>query len=94
MNYEINDKIFSILNDIELDKMGKRAKKLHPEVCLRAFPENDILNRPEAVRYLRSKTSLDENTIDESLDKLVADKKLITARTPNGLYLRKMRKIY
>ena len=50
--------------------------------------------RPDAVRYLRSKTSLDETTIDESLDELIAANKLITARTPKGLYLRKMRKIY
>jgi hypothetical protein len=58
LNYEINDKVFSKLNDIELDKMGKRAKKLYPEVCLRSFPENDILNHREAVLHLKSKQIL------------------------------------
>ena len=94
MNYEINDKIFSALNEIELKKLGKRAKDLQPEVCLRSFPENDILNHREAINHIRSRTNLDEATIEGSLEKLVSEKKLITARTPKGLYLRKMRKLY
>ena len=94
MNYEINDKIFSALNEIELKKMAKRATNLQPEICLRSFPENDILNHREAVLHLKSKTNLDDNTIEESLDKLISENKLITARTPKGLYLRKMRKLY
>ena len=69
--------------------MGKRAKDLQPEVCLRSFPENDILNHREAISHLKIKTSLDEDTIEESLDKLISEKKIITARTPKGLYLQK-----
>ena len=94
MNYEINDKIFSKFNQIEVEKMGKRVTALQPEICFRSFPENDILNHREAVLHLRSKTDLDENTIEQSLDKLISERKLITARTPKGLYLRKMRKLY
>jgi hypothetical protein len=74
--------------------MGKRVTALQPEICLRSFPENDILNHREAINHIRNKTSLDEATIEQSLDKLVSEKKIITARTPKGLFLRKMRKLY
>jgi hypothetical protein len=94
LNYEINDKVFSKLNDIELKKMGRLATNLQPEICLRSFPENDILNHKEAISHIRSKTNLDEATIEESLDKLISEKKIITARTSKGLYLRKMQKLY
>jgi hypothetical protein len=93
MNYESNDKIFSKLNQIEVDKIGKRVMSLQPEICFRSFPENDILNHREAVLHLRSKTNLDENTIEQSLDKLISEKKIITARTPKGLRVRKIRKL-
>ena len=74
--------------------MGKRATNLQPEVVLKNFPTDDILNHKEAISHIRRKTSLDEDTIEKSIDKLIAEKKLITARTPKGLYLRKMRKLY
>ena len=93
MNYESNDKIFSKLNQIEVYKIGKRVMSLQPEICFPSIPENDILNHREAVLHLRSKTNLDENTIEQSLDKLISEKKIITARTPKGLHVRKIRKL-
>ena len=59
MNYEINDKIFSKLSEIELIKMGKKAEEKYPDVVKNAFPDK-ILNVNEAISYLIKTTDLGE----------------------------------
>jgi hypothetical protein len=94
LNYEINDKVFSKLNDIELIKMGKKIEEKYPYVVLNAFPDK-ILNVDEAISHLMKATNLDESVIRNCLSELIDRKELIPSKDSKGnLFLSKMRKIY
>ena len=93
-NYEINDKIFSKLNDLEIAKMGEKAEAKYPDVVFNAFPDK-IVNVDEAITHLIKVTGLDESLIRKCLAELVDRKQLIPSKDSKGnLFLSKMRKLY
>ncbi|MGZ5551310.1 MAG: hypothetical protein ACXWE7_11045 [Nitrososphaeraceae archaeon] len=94
MSYrDINEKVFEKLNELERTKLGKKAEALRPEQIFRIFPNDQILTEDKAVSFLQKETSLDESTIVTSINKLIKDKKIITAFDRKGkLHLRKMKK--
>ena len=80
MSYrDINEKVFESLNEIELQKLGKKAESLRPEQILKVFPNDQIMQEDKAISFLEKETSLDQATIIKSISKLIKDKKLITA---------------
>jgi hypothetical protein len=95
MSYrDVNEKIFNKLNELELKKVGKQIEKLYPEVVLRAFPQNKILNANQAVTQLQKETNLDENTIRNCLSELIERKELIPSKdSKRNLYLSKMKQL-
>jgi hypothetical protein len=95
LNYEINEKVFSKLNEIEIKKFAKKADQAQPKNVLNIFPEDRIMTDKEAVKYIKSKTFLDEDVIVNSLNTLLQDKKLIGVYDrKQNLHLRKMRRLY
>ena len=93
-NYEINDKIFSKLNDIEIGKMANKVEERYPEVVKRAFPDK-IVKVNEAISHLMKTTNLDENVIRNCLTELIDRKELIPSKDSKGnLFLSKMKKLY
>lgn len=93
-NYKINDKIFTRLNEIEVEKLSKKIDDNRPKQILSVFPENQTLTDKEAIKYIKSKTGLDDNTIIHSFNSLLENKKLISVYDrKNELHLTKSLKI-
>lgn len=94
MSYrDINEKVFERLNDLERNKLGKKVEALRPEQIFRIFPNDQVLSEDKAVSFLQE-TSLDESTIVTSINKLIKDKKIITAFDRKGkVHSRKMKKL-
>ena len=93
-NYKINDKIFTRLNEIELEKLSKKIEDNRPKQILSVFPENQTLTDKEAIKYIKSKTGLDDNTIIHSFNSLLENKKLISVYDrKNELHFTKSLKI-
>ena len=93
-NYKINDKIFTRLNEIEVEKLSKKIDDNRPKQILSVFPENQTLSDKEAIKYIKSKTGLDDNTIIHSFNSLLENKKLISVYDrKNELHLTKSLKI-
>ena len=93
-NYKINDKIFTRLNEIEVEKLSKKIEDNRPKQILSVFPENQTLTDKEAIKYIKSKTGLDDNTIIHSFNSLLENKKLISVYDrKNELHLTKSLKI-
>ena len=95
MSYrDINEKVFERLNDLERNKLGKKVEALRPEQIFRIFPNDQILSEDKAVSFLQKETSLDESTIVTSINKLIKDKKIITAFDRKGkVHSRTMKKL-
>ena len=90
MNYEINDKIFSKLNEIEIKKFAKKIDENQPNQIYKTFPNDKILSEDSAITYLTKSTGLDEPTVINAVNTLIKDRKLITATDRhNKLHLRK-----
>lgn len=93
-NYKINDKIFTRLNEIDVEKLSKKIDDNRPKQILSVFPENQTLTDKEAIKYIKSKTGLDDNTIIHSFNSLLENKKLISVYDrKNELHLTKSLKI-
>lgn len=93
-NYKINDKIFTRLNEIEVEILSKKIDDNRPKQILSVFPENQTLTDKEAIKYIKSKTGLDDNTIIHSFNSLLENKKLISVYDrKNELHLTKSLKI-
>lgn len=93
-NYKINDKIFTRLNEIEVEKLSKQIDENRPKQILSVFKENQTLTDREAIKYNKSKTGLDDNTIIHSFNSLLENKKLIGVyNRKNELHLTKSLKI-
>lgn len=93
-NYKINDRIFTRLNEIDVEKLSKKIDDNRPKQILSVFPENQTLTDKEAIKYIKSKTGLDANTIIHSFNSLLENKKLISVYDrKNELHLTKSLKI-
>lgn len=93
-NYKINDRIFTRLNEIDVEKLSKKIDDNRPKQILSVFPENQTLTDKEAIKYIKSKTGLDDNTIIHSFNSLLENKKLISVYDrKNELHLTKSLKI-
>jgi hypothetical protein len=76
----VNEKVFNKLNDIELEKVGRKIKDSYPEMIFRSFPDSQILREDKAISHLEKATGLDHNTIIHSVKELVSQNKLIVAK--------------
>ena len=69
------------------------GKAQRPEQIFRIFPNDQILSEDKAVSFLQE-TRLDESTIVTSINRLIKDKKIITAFDRKGkVHSRKMKKL-
>jgi hypothetical protein len=93
MSYrDVNEKIFSKLDELELKKVEKKINQSYPELIIRSFPDSEILREDKAIAHLEKITGLHQNIIAHSLNELISQKKLIPAfDTKQRLHLRKLK---